>query len=132
VTATGKDWSAATLQAAAPGLVSASLAPAAVGRLSAPSAADKDSTSAGDDRSRQLYDAPAARLAGGPALATCAAGLAGGPVTPVAVDLAKYEGQPAAVLLLPTPDDPASVDVYVVKPTCPTGEFLYFARVPRS
>jgi hypothetical protein len=132
VTASGSDWSAATLRAAAPELVNASLAPAAVGRLAAPSAADKDSAAAGDDRYRQLAEAPAARLAGGQPLATCAADLAGAPVTPVAVDLARYEGQPAAVLLLPTPDDPASVDVYVVKPACPPGEFLYFARVPRS
>ena len=50
----------------------------------------------------------------------------------MAVDLASYEGQPAAVVLLPTPDDPGTVDVFVVKPECPPGEFLYFVRVPRS
>ena len=44
---------------------------------------------------------PAARLAGGPALADCVTELAGGPATPLAVDLATVDGQPAAVVLLP-------------------------------
>ncbi len=51
---------------------------------------------------------------------------------PLAVDLARWQGQPAAVLVFPTPHDPASLDVYVVAPDCPTGLFLNFARVPRS
>ena len=132
VTATGRDWTAASLQEAAPGLATGAIAPAAVGQLGAPAAPDDESKSSGNDSSRQLADAPAARLAGGPALADCATELAGEPVTPVAVDLASYEGQPAAVVLLPTPDDPSTVDVFVVKPECPPGEFLYFVRVPRS
>ena len=134
VTATGRDWTPEALQEAAPGLASGALAPTAVGQLASPPAADDDSKSSGNEpeRSRALADAPAGRLAGGPALAECATELAGAPVAPVAVDLASYEGQPAAVLLLPTPDDPSTVDVYVVKPECPPGEFLYFARVPLS
>jgi len=134
VTATGRDWTPEALQEAAPGLASGALAPTAVGQLASPPAADGDSKSSGneEERSRALADAPAGRLAGGPALADCATGLAGEPVAPVAVDLASFEGQPAAVLLLPTPDDPGTVDVYVVKPECPPGEFLHFARVPLS
>lgn len=134
VTATGRDWTPEALREAAPGLASGALAPAAVGQLASPPATDDDSTSSGnaEERSRSFADAPAGRLAGGPALADCATELAGGPVAPVAVDLASYEGQPAAVLLLPTPDDPSTVDVYVVKPECPPGEFLHFVRVPLS
>ena len=135
VTATGRDWTPEALQEAAPGLASGALAPAAVGQLASPPAADDDSKSSGNDveeRSRALADAPAGRLAGGPALADCATELAGEPVAPVAVDLASFQGAPAAVVLLPTPDDPGTVDVYVVKPACPPGEFLYFVRVPLS
>jgi hypothetical protein len=72
-----------------------------------------------------------ARLAGGAALAACVANLAGGPVTPLAVDIATFEGKPATVIVLPTPKDPTMVDAFVVEPGCPRGTWLYFERVPR-
>lgn len=56
------------------------------------------------------------------------------PPAPVAVDSGTYEGKPALVLVLPTEDDPASLDVYVVAPTCGSGgepplyQFLRIAR----
>lgn len=128
VTASGRNWTGATLRDSAAALAGGSLTPPAAGRLSQPEA----SSSAKADDGRTLADAPASQLAGGPALASCAAQLAGQPVTPVAVDLARYEGQPAAVILLPTADEPTAVDLYVVAPDCPPGAFLYFARVPRS
>ena len=37
----------------------------------------------------------------------------------------------AALIVLPTPDDAATVDVYVVAPACPPGELLYFVRAAR-
>ena len=63
----------------------------------------------------------AARLAGGPALADCVTELAGGPATPLAVDLATFDGQPAAVVLLPGIGGPGRVDVWVVRRTAPRG-----------
>ena len=65
---------------------------------------------------------PAARLAGGPALADCVTELAGGPATPLAVDLATFDGQPAAVVLLPGIGGPGRVDVWVVPPDCAQAE----------
>jgi hypothetical protein len=129
VSASGRDWTAATLRAAAPRLATGDLVPTATSGFGAEDSTASPEASGGT--ARELAEAPAGRLAGGPALASCAAQLAGAPVTPVAVDLASYEGQPAAVLLLPTTDDPTSLDLFVVQPACPPGSFLYFARVPR-
>lgn len=129
VSISGRDWTAATLQQDAPRLAAGDLVPSQAGRLS--SGGSGAAPEASDGAARELADAPASRLAGGQPLASCAAGLAGAPVTPVAVDLARYEGEPAAVLVLPTTDDPSALDVFVVEPACPTGSFLYFARVQR-
>lgn len=129
VSASGRDWTAATLQDAAPALATGDLVPTTASRLRAGDSGASPEASEG--AARELADAPAGRLSGGPPLASCAAQLAGTPVTPVAVDLASYEGKPAAVLLLPTTDDPASLDLFVVEPACPPGSLLFFARVPR-
>ena len=58
---------------------------------------------------------------------------AGGPATPLAVDLATFDGQPAAVVLLPGIGGPGRVDVWVVPPDCAQGkgQFLYYANVAR-
>jgi hypothetical protein len=73
------------------------------------------------------------RLAGGPDLADCVTALNDGPVTPLAVDLASWQGSPAAIVVLPTPDDPSTVDAWVVDPSCSRADakVLYFARVAR-
>lgn len=71
------------------------------------------------------------RLLGGSPLAACVANLAGGPVTPLAVDVARFEGKPATVIVLPTQSDATTVDAYVVAPDCPAGTFLTFERVAR-
>jgi hypothetical protein len=124
LTASGRNWTADTVTAAAPDLVAG--LPVALG--SGPQAPD-----ATEDRAQMYADEPAARLAGGPALADCVTALADGPVTPLAVDLGRYEKSAAAVIILPTPDDPATMDVWVVGPDCAQADakVLYFARVGR-
>ena len=134
VSASGRDWTAATLRDAAPRLATGDLVPTTTSGLAGDSRASSEASGpeASGGAARELAEAPAGRLAGGPALAELRQrSSAGAPVTPVAVDLASYEGKPAAVLLLPTTDDPASLDLFVVEPACPPGSFLYFARVPR-
>lgn len=125
VTRSGRNWSAGTLGPAVPGLVTGSLAPAA----------DAAPPEAGGDQgtARDLASDEVGRLAGGPPLADCVAALVDGPGTPLAVDLSSWEGNPAAVVVLPTPDDPSSVDVWVVGPQCSQADarLLYFARVAR-
>ncbi len=145
VTASGRNWTTGTLTAAAPLLAAGTYGPAftqldrkaaarddaggatpspSVGTLSGAPSIPPEAAAAG----------PASRLADPAALQACVVTLAdGGPVVqPLAVDLATYEGKPAAVLVFPAADDRAALDVYVVAPDCPTGLFLDFLRVPRS
>jgi dihydroorotase-like cyclic amidohydrolase len=49
--------------------------------------------------------------------------------TPLAVDLGKFEGKPATIIVLPAPGEPSFVNVYAVAPGCPTGTFLAWAHV---
>ena len=127
VTASGRDWDEESVLAAVPDLVSGAYTP--------PTAASPGygpgSDAGSDERARELASAPAGRLADGPALAECVGRLNLGPVTPLSVDLAQWQGSPAGVIVLPTPDDPATVDVFVVEPSCPEGTFLFFTRAPR-
>lgn len=135
VTASGRNWDEKSVTAAVPELVAGafgSLAPSAA--ASGPDGGSAGGEPGGDDsdgRARDLAAAPAARLADGPALAECVGRLNLGPVTPLAVDIARWKGSPAGVIVLPTPDDPATVDVFVVEPSCPDGTFLFFTRAPR-
>lgn len=124
VSRSGRNWSEDTLAAAVPQLIAGSVPPAV----------DAASPEASDDGvAREMARDEVGRLAGGPPLADCVTALADGPVSPLAVDLATWQGQPAAVVLLPTPDDPASVDAWVVGPNCSQADaqLLYFARVAR-
>lgn len=54
--------------------------------------------------------------------------------TAVAVDSGSYDGQPAIVVVVPPPDAPGSLDVFVVKPGCgaDTADLLEFQRIPAS
>lgn len=66
--------------------------------------------------------------------ASCIAELAGRPgVSPLAVDYARYEGEPAVVIVLPDAD-PAVVQAWVVGPGCSTGnpDFRHREVVPRA
>ena len=135
ITASGRDWTPATLRAEAASL--------AAGRLSRAYALYDRSQAPRDDVSTPAPSSDAAlrtaaggaeRLADPTELRACVTNLTDGnaSVQPVAVDLARWQGAPAAVLVFPSPDDAASLDVYVVAPDCPTGLFLHFERVPRS
>jgi hypothetical protein len=144
ITTSGRDWTAQTLAAAAPALVAGSLGPAysAYDRQAAPQdSAGSPGASATPAPSAADVPAPLAAAAGDAArlaypgpLRACVANITDGDpsMQPLAVDLARWQGQPAAVLVFPTEDDQTTLDVYVVAPDCPTGLFLHFARVPRS
>jgi len=152
LTVSGRAWTGSSLTEAVPDLLAARLSPpvdaqtlreSAAGsdtsRTDAPEDEGADDGTDEDSQENTATPAPAAaptgaqRLASGPALAECVAALADGPVTPLAVDLATWEGDPAAVILLPTPDDPATLDVWVVAPDCSPADakVRYFARLAR-
>jgi hypothetical protein len=142
VTASGRNWTPSTLAAAAPALASGTFGPALSQydstRKTAASSTSSATAPASPAPATGLVNSsaagPAARLSDPDALRACVTNLNDGDQTmqPLAVDLARWQGQPAAVLVFPTVGDPASLDVYVVAPDCPTGLFLNFARVPRS
>lgn len=128
VSASGRNWSPETVTAGVPDIMAGALAAAPTSR---------DDAAGGDEGSsaapRALATEETARLAGGPPLAECVTALNDGPVTPLGVDLASWQGNPAVVIVLPTPGDPATVDTWVVGPTCSQADatVLYFARVAR-
>jgi hypothetical protein len=53
--------------------------------------------------------------------------------TPLVVDIARFAGQPATVIVLPTPQEMDRLDVFVVGPDCGPADakVLHFARVAR-
>jgi len=66
------------------------------------------------------------------ALTRCIDELSGVPGTrPVAIDVGTYNGKPALVVVLPSTDDPASLDVLVVPVNCTSSDFAQLVRVPR-
>lgn len=135
ITSSGRDYTDASLRAAVPALLAGSLpalARESLSATSAPSAAGTGSRPASSPASSTGSAAVPAnpeRLRDGTALAACVANLAGGPVTPLAVDLGRFEGKPATIIVLPDPDDPSFVDVYAVAPDCATGTFLTYQKV---
>ena len=138
LTASGTDWTAASLASAAPQLAAGTLAPtvapsSAALEDGAPAAGDSTESPGDVAAAPGLASLPTGRLAGGTALAGCVAALADGPVTPLAVDLAQFKGQPAAVILLPGLAGADKMDIWVVGPDCTAGndQTLYYASVPR-
>lgn len=127
VLATGTSYTQSSVAASVPRLLSAKGPRAA--------AATTGSAAAGSNAGPAATPPPPglARLRSGPALADCITALADQPATPLAVDLATYAGSPAAVIVLPSLDDPASLDVWVVGPGCSRADdqFRYFVRVAR-
>lgn len=135
ITASGRNWTPATLRADAASLADGRLSRAyALYDRSQASGGDVSSPAPSSDAALRTAAGEAGRLADPTELRACVTNLTDGDasVQPVAVDLARWQGAPAAVLVFPSPDDAASLDVYVVAPDCPTGLFLHFERVPRS
>lgn len=133
----GAAKSATGPQARAPGVVSASgrnynaktLHTAVAELLSRPGALVSGSARAAGDAK-----AGAAQLPDPVALDRCVAELAGRPgVSPLAVDLGRYAGRPAQVVVLPEAGRSPLLDVWVVRPGCTRGDpqLLYFTRLPR-
>ena len=128
ITASGRDYSASSLPAAASQLLPASPdVPASAREAATP---DRPSRPGGP-----LVVGPPAldRLRDAMTLGMCARALAdGGSGQVLAADLARYQGQPAAVLVLPG-SDATTVDVWVVGPGCAPGDEQVLARerVPR-
>jgi len=123
--------SGAGRQASSPGLkaeTSTAAPPSPQGALSASPGTSPNDDSAGGDAAGGADGAAA--LASPAALSACldTLGLVG---TPLGVDLASFNGKPAAVVVLPSEGDPTHVDVYAIAPTCPAGDFLAFARVAK-
>lgn len=72
-----------------------------------------------------------AALADPAALAVCLVRALGADMDdPIAVDLARYNGEPAVVVAVPALGRTDKVDIYVLDPGCPEGAFVYFARLP--
>jgi anti-sigma factor RsiW len=80
------------------------------------------------------------RLGAGAALSGCVIALADDPdttavemPTPLVVDIARFTGQPATVIVLPTPQEMDRLDVFVVGADCGPADakVLHFARVAR-
>lgn len=131
ITNSGRDYTQQTLVAALPELLAGTLPPAGKNALTDSQAASPTPATPSTAATRGATPTPddSQRLRGGAALAACVANLAGGPVTPLAVDLGRFEGKPATIIVLPDPDDPSFVNVYAVAPGCPTGTFLTWQHV---
>lgn len=125
VTVSGRNYSPDSLRAAVPGLLSGNVT--TQGGELAPTAAS-GSSSGVDDAGP---DALSRRLGNPAALAACVANVVGSPAVPLAVDMGRFEGAPATVIVVPDPDDAGVVRVYAVDPGCPTGTWLDLERVPR-
>lgn len=132
ITASGRDWTKPELAAAGPDFARGTLGPPVAeysrskdsGRASGGNGESVPSPAAADSATSQLREPGA--------ITACSRNLTGRDTAPLSIDLAKFEGQPAAVFAFPTPGDLSRVDLFVVAPDCPTGTFLYYASVPRS
>ena len=143
VTASNRNYTETSLGAALPALLAGHAGPpaAAAGSLASGKSATASAGPAGSTSAPLPANALASEqnlrtLAEPDQLRHCVANLTATPVAPqatpwLAVDLARWNGQPAAVILLPSPGKPAFVDAFVVAPGCPTGTFLYYHHYPR-
>lgn len=126
VTSSGRNYTKESLRSAVPGLLSGKYEASAQdsGGAAAPSKTPTGTPASAADPQR---------LRDGKALTACVGNLADpadGPVTPLAVDIARFEGKPATIIVLPDPKDPSMVYVYAVAPACAKGTFL--AALPVS
>ena len=124
VTSSGRNYTKESLRTAVPGLLSGKYDATAqdFGSAAVPS---KTPTGAKAPAAGSVTDPQ--RLRDGKALTACVNNLAGtddGPVTPLAVDIARFDGKPATIIVLPDPKDPSVVFAYAVAPDCAEGTFL--------
>jgi hypothetical protein len=126
VLSTGTDYTQDSVATAVPGLLASEGPPVPLG---APRAT-----------ASQYAAEDASRLGAGAALSGCVTALADDPdtaavemPTPLVVDIAKFAGQPATVIVLPTPMEMDRLDVFVVGSDCGPADakVLHFARVAR-
>jgi hypothetical protein len=110
---TGTDYSSDALAAQAQSLV----AEAAKGGTTTPEIAPEATP---DTAATDASGSPDARtLLTSASVAACLEQLTGAPgATPVAIDQGTYEGKPADVVVLPSPDDPQRLEVWVIGPGC--------------
>ena len=143
----GTNYTTDNLAAAVPGLIGAPSAGTASGAAAGPTTgtatggtgSTADSAPAPRAAPAQAASDSAAlqRLTQPPALFECIAGLTERPrnaVVPLAVDFARFQGKPAAVIVLPSPNHPGSVEAWVVGPGCgavPGNDVLYWQSVAR-
>jgi hypothetical protein len=127
ITSSGRDYTTSSLRSAVPGLLSAAAQDTGTTGPDGPS--PTSSTPAKAQAPLAASSADPNRLTDGTALAECVANLAGGPVTPLAVDIGRFEGKPATIIVLPDPADASFVNAYAVAPGCPTGTFLAWQHV---
>lgn len=127
ILSTGTNYTPESVAAAVPGLLARDGSTVLLG-TEAPQAAETDSEQRAD------------RLSAAAPLSVCVSALADDPETPavemptpVVVDIASFDDQPATVIVLPTPADREHLDVYVVGPQCGPADakVLHFARVNR-
>jgi hypothetical protein len=130
VLSTGTDYNQDSIVAAVPRLLTAD----------APKAVANPEASEGPTRTSDQAATGANRLSDPAALTACVSALADNadtPVietaTPLVVDIAKYDGKPATVIILAAPDRADRLDVFAVGPTCAPADaaLLHYARVPR-
>ena len=98
------------------------------------SAAGTSASSAnGEAHAAEAPTAPSGPLASSAALQACVVALLGQAATPVLVDYAIYDGQPATIMVLPDPTNPAVLDLYVEADTAncaKDGDVTYYASLP--
>jgi anti-sigma factor RsiW len=131
VLSTGTDYNQDTVVAAVPRLMAVD---------SAKRLANPEATAPSPGPANDAAGGGANRLSDPIALTACVTALsddADTPVieraTPIVVDIAKYDHQPATVIVLPAPDRADRLDVFVVGPACGPADaaLLHYTRVPR-
>ena len=136
-TRSGTKYEAEALDSQVTSLVAAraTFSPTAAATESDPSATPSPSAS-GDPTEGMTRggDRAVAPMATDPAAAqACLEGyLDRGGVEPLAIDIGRWQGEPAAIIVLPGPE-PTLADVWVIDPDCsgPEDPLLYFATVAR-
>jgi hypothetical protein len=122
LTASGQDYTAATLAVQAESLLTASAAPSASSAAGESTAPAASASGTSDNRAATLGKAAFASLQASPnKLAACVKELTDGDGrAPLAVDVGRWDHQVAFVIVLPADKTSTQRQVYVVKPTCGT------------